>query len=173
MITKVLTLLLLSLVAHAEVRNPNVFIGEVINGATNGAPLSAGTTGLLASGISNTEVSATGATTTTSASDGVMNTMTVTPVAGTYLVLFSTWCSHSTGNATITFSIYNNGVQKTDSVRTIIPFNGGVGANTQDIEAVINGVVTATGAGAVTIQWKTSAGTATCTQRTMNLVRLQ
>jgi hypothetical protein len=126
-----------------------------------------------------TEVSATGATTQTSgAGTTVMNTMTITPAPGDYLVLFSTWCSHSTASATITFSIFNNAVQKTDSVRTIIPFppgGGGIGgtaAATINLVATIEGVVTVT-TGAVDIRWATSSNTATCTQRTLDLVRLK
>jgi len=104
--------------------------------------------------------------------------MTITPTPGDYLVRFSTWCSHSTASATINFSIYNNGVQKTDSVRTIRPFppgggaTGGTAAATINVEAKINGIVTVT-TGAVAIEWNTSAATATCTQRTLDLVRLK
>lgn len=154
------------------IRNPSAFIGEIVSGATDGAPLSVSATGKLASGISSTEVSATANTTTTSATDAVMNTMTITPVAGTYLVLFSSWLTHSNGNDTVTISVYVGGVQKTDSVRTTIPFVGALSAITQDIGVTTNGIVTVNGSQAIAIEWSTNGGTATAHQRTLDIIRL-
>lgn len=159
--------------ALADVRNPSVFVGEVVNGATAGAPLITSATGKVASGISFLEVTATAVVTTTSTADVLMTTMTETPAAGTWLVNFSTWCSHSNGNDTITMSLYFNGTQKTDSVRTLIPFDGAVGAITQDMPVSINAIVAANGTNPVQIEWHTNGGTATCTQRTLDMVRIQ
>lgn len=154
------------------VNNPVAFIGEQILGATVGSPLSTDANGKLASGIANSEFTATATTTTTSASDAIINSMTATPVAGTYLVLFSAWFSHSAAGATINVSIYSGGSQKTDSVRTVIPNGGGVGYTAQDIPLSTQGIVTVNGSQVVSIEWNTSASTATCHQRTMNLIRL-
>ena len=121
------------------------------------------------------EATATGATTTTSGTDGVMNSMTITPPAGTYIVIFSTWCSHSTNGATVTISIYNNGTQDTGSLVTILPrvtSSAGTPA-TFDLPVGIISVEVATGSDAIAIEWSTSSGTATCTNRTLDLVRLQ
>jgi hypothetical protein len=123
--------------------------------------------------IGNSEVSATSNDTTTSSSDAVLNSMTITPIAGTYLVIFSSWVSQSTANTTVTFSIYVDSTQKADSVRTAIPFGGAIlGLSTQDIPVAINGVVTVDGTQAISIKWKTSGGTATAHQRTMNILRI-
>lgn len=165
-------LLLTPSIASADLKNPLVFIGEVANGAVAGAPLKVDTAGKLSSGISFTEVSATANVTTTSATDVLMTTMTATPAAGTYLVLFSTWCIHSNGNATISVSFYNNGAQVTNTAMTLIPFVGALSAITQDMPLSINAVLVATGAGAIQVEWHTSTGTATCHQRTMDFVRL-
>lgn len=150
----------------------NIFLGEVASGLTTGAPLSVSSTGKIASGISFTEVSDTANVTTTSATDVVMTTMTNTPIAGTYLVNFSTWCIHSNGNATISISLYFNGSQKTSTAMTVIPFVGALSAITQDIPVSINTIVAANGTNPIAIEWHTSTGTATCHQRTMDLVRL-
>lgn len=169
--TALLALLCISTLAHARIENPVAFIGQSVLGATAGAPLAVDTNGQLVSGLTSSETSATGAITTTSTTDVVMTSMTTTPAAGTYLVLFSTYCTHSNTNQTITASIYNNAVLKTDSVRTVTPFPGGVGPATLNMVLATQGIVVATGA-AIDIRWKTSANTATCTQRTLNLVRL-
>jgi hypothetical protein len=152
----------------------NIFSGEVASNLTVGAPLVVSSTGKVTTGINYTEVSATSATTTTSASDGVMTTMTTTPgIVGTYFVAFSATCINNTGTQTVTFSIYNNGVQKTDSVRVFMPGNGALSSISQNLSVSTNGIVTTTVAGAVAIEWHVSGGTGTCTQRTLNLVRLQ
>lgn len=155
-----------------SIHNPVLFIGEAVLGGTHGAPLSTGSTGLLASGITTSENSFSSNITTTSATDVLMTGMTTTPVAGTYLVIFSTWLTHSNGNATITVSIYSGGSQKADSIRVAIPFNGSVGSITQDIPLATNGIVTVNGSQAVAIEWHTSTGTATAHNGTLNLIRV-
>lgn len=123
--------------------------------------------------ISNTEVSSSSNDTTTSSTDAVLDSMTITPAAGTYLVLFNSWVTHSTANATATFSIYKDSTQKTDSIRTLIPFGGAIlGLSTQDIAVSISGVVTVNGSEAISIKWKTSGGTATAHHRTMNILQV-
>lgn len=176
MIRLVLALLFLSLTAEARIDNPRMFIGEKIFNATVGAPLSADANGQLVSGTSNTEVSATANTTTTSTTDVLLNAMTITPVAGTYMVLFSTSMSASTGNQTTQFSIYVGGVQKADSVRLSNPGNAtgllGLTFTPGEEVAGTQGVVTVNGSQAIAIEYHTSAGTATVHQRTLNIIRL-
>lgn len=154
------------------IQNPVAFIGEFVLGATDGAPLIADANGQLASGINAIEVSATADTTTTSNTPATLNTMSITASAGTYLVVFSASTTSNGTNCTQTFALYNNGTIKSDSSRTIQPYDGGTLAAATAVGAVaINALVTVT-AGAVEIRWSTSGGTATCHQRTMNLVRL-
>ena len=157
------------------IKNPLVFIGQKIFGLANpGAPLSSDANGLLASGIYNTEVSATANATTTSSSDAVLTGMTITPPAGTYLVVFSTWVTHSTANSVATFSLYVDTTQKADSIRSVIPLGGVViGLSAIDIPVAINGLVSVNGSQAIAVKWNTTGGgTATAHQRTMNIVKL-
>lgn len=120
----------------------------------------------------STEVIATSNGTTTSTTFTTMTTMTATPAAGTYLVMFSGTISSSAGGATVSIAIYNGTTQKADSVRTCIPFtSAALGVDTPMVMST-QGFVTAAGGVAVTIQWHTTSGTATVGPRTMNLVRI-
>lgn len=149
-----------------------MFIGEAVLGATNSAPLSADSNGQLISGITATEVGFSANITTTSTSDVLLTGMTITPVAGTYMVWFSTWLTHSNGNDTITMSIYSGGVQKADSIRVAIPFVGALSAITQDMPLATHGLVTVNGSQAITLEWHTNAGTATAHNGTLNILRV-
>lgn len=152
--------------------NPIAFIGEVVFGSTPGVPLVADSNGQLASGLSAIEVSDTANATTTSATPSLLTTMTIIPNAGTYLVWFSASTTSNGTNCTQTFGLYNNGTLKADSSRTIQPYDGGTLAATTAIGAVaINAIVTVT-TGAVEIHWSTAGGTATCHQRTLNMLRI-
>jgi hypothetical protein len=119
-----------------------------------------------------TEVSATADTTTTSTTDVLMNTMTITPVAGTYLVSFSTTVDHSAQNVAVVISIYAGGTLKADSVRGPIPRTNAIGAISMSMMASTNGVVTVNGSQAIEIRWKTASGTATAHQRTLDILRV-
>lgn len=111
-------------------------------------------------------------TTTSTSSTNVMTGMTVTPAAGSYLVWFSAWLTHSNGNDTVNISILSGGVQKADSIRTCVPFCGAIGAVNDGIEVGTNGLVTVNGSQAIAIQWSTNAGTATAHSGTMNILRV-
>lgn len=153
--------------------NPSVFIGEAVSGSTVGAPLSADSSGNLISGISNTEVSATASATAGTGADALLTGMTITPVAGTYLVWFS--CdinSINAGNA-ISLSLYVGGTQKADSIRKVVPFCGGtLTSGSARCGVAINGLVTVNGSQAIEVRWSASAGTNTAAARTMNLLRV-
>lgn len=150
----------------------SLYIGKGVLGSTLGAPLSSDANGLLVSGISNTEASATADTTTTSTTDVLMNSMTLTPIAGTYLVMFSTTVEHSAQSVAVFISIYAGGTLKTDSVRGPVPRFNALGANSLSPMASTNGVVTVNGSQAIEIRWKTASGTATAHQRTLNILRV-
>lgn len=122
--------------------------------------------------LSATEVSATADTTTTSTTDVLINSMTITPVSGSYLVKFSSTVDHSNQNVAVVVSLYTGGVLKADSVRSTIPRTNAIGAITMSLCVAINGLVTVNGAQAIEIRWKTSAGTATAHQRTMDILRI-
>lgn len=123
-------------------------------------------------GLFNTETGFSSNITTTSASDVVLTGMTATPPGGTYLVVFSTWLTHSNGNATVTVSIYSGGVQSTATIRTTIPFTGAVGGANNGQGLGTNGIVTVNGAQAITLEWHTSTGTATAHNGTMDIIKI-
>lgn len=164
--------LLASSIAHAEVKNPVAFIGQAVLGATAGAPLSTDTNAQLVSGISNSEATATGTITTTSTTDVLMASMTLTPVSGTYLAMGSTCVDHSAQSVTVTVSLYVGGTLKADSARPTVPRFNGVGANTLSPCVATQGIVTVNGSQAIEIRWKVGSGTGTAYQRTLSIVRL-
>lgn len=158
--------------SHGEVKNPVAFIGQSVLGATTGAPLSTDTNSQLVSGITSTEVSATADTTTTSTTDVLINSMTITPVSGTYLAWFDTCVDHSAQSVAVVLSLYSGGSLKTDSVRAPVPRFNGIGANSLNPCVSINGKITVNGSQAIEARWKTASGTATAHQRTLNILRV-
>lgn len=156
-----------------SIHNPVAFIGEAVLGATIDAPLAVDANGLLVSGLSAIEVSSTSDATTTSNTAALLTTMTTTPVAGTYIVWFSASTQSNGTNCTATFALYVGGTIKSDSSRTIQPYDGGtLAAATATGAVAINAIVTVNGSQAVEIHWSTSGGTATCHQRTLDLLRV-
>lgn len=119
-----------------------------------------------------TEVSATVDATTTSTTDVLMTSMTITPIAGKYFVAFSGCVDHSNQSVAVVGSIYSGGSRKADSERSVVPRFNGVGANSLSPCMAINGVVTVNGSQAIEIRWKTASGTATVHTRTLDIVRV-
>lgn len=121
----------------------------------------------VASGIVNYNVVATATFTTTSTSDVLLTTMSVSPTAGTYAVWFTCSWSLSASSAISRFTIYNNGVAVTDSLRNIDSPGGGNTASfaSQTVISVAAGTT-------VDIRARTTAATLTVTNRNMLLIRL-
>lgn len=167
--------LFLSSLAMADVNNPVAFIGQAVLGSTAGAPLSAGATNLLASGISTSSVNATVSTTTTSTSDVLIGSMTLTPVAGTYFVNFSSSFEENNNNANIFFSIYSGGAQVTGTEVAVTPqIQGGVTPSlNMRLPGSVSAFATVNGAQAIEARWRVSAGTGTARQRILNIIRVQ
>lgn len=122
--------------------------------------------------LTTQEVSATADTTTTSATDVLINSMTITPAAGTYLAMFSSTVDHSAQSVAVVASLYSGGVLKTDSVRGVVPRFNGIGANTLSPCVATQGLVTVNGSQAIEARWKTASGTATAHQRTLTILRV-
>lgn len=123
--------------------------------------------------LTDGEVSATNQITAGTGSDALMSGMTFTPVAGSYLVWFSTDINSSTAGAVTSVSIFVGGVQKADSLRKVQPFDGGALSQLAGRGAVaINGKVTVNGSQAVEIRWSASNGTNRCSARTLNWLRV-
>lgn len=152
------------------IKNPSLFINEVVFGATAGAPLITGTNGLLASGLINNEQTS---TTATAVGTTATTLLTNTPVAGTYLVIASgnITASSAAGNVLSTY-LSVGGTQKADSVRQLEPTSTGAFAAFSYLNFAINGIVTVNGSQAIALIGISSAGTVTVTQRTMDLVRI-
>ncbi len=112
----------------------------------------------------STQASATGDTTTTSTSDVLVNSMTITPGAGDYHI----WFSGSVEAAATSYqyvSLYVNGVQLTHTERQIRT-EGSIPATSFPVAT--HASVTGVGAGqAIEVRWRTSASTATMHERTL------
>lgn len=119
------------------------------------------------------EVTDTNNATTTSGTDALLTTMTVTPVAGTYLCIFSTSIDNNAAGMAVSVSYYIGGTQKGASLVKSSVFDGGA-LSAGDARGVISltTIATVNGSQAVEIRWSTSSGTATCGSRTLDLVRI-
>jgi len=125
---------------------------------------------LPAATLTSSEATATGTITTTSASDTQMTSMTATPGAGTYLVLFSTSLSHSSASGATYVSIYANTSQVAASERRLTL------ADLKQIGQIVplatQAVVTVAAAQVIEVKWRTSTSTATAYQRTLTLLKI-
>lgn len=151
----------------------NIFSGEVASNLTVGAPLVVSSTGKVTTGLSTGEATATADTTTTSATDVLIGSMTLTPVSGTYLAIGSTCVDHSAQSVAVVVSLYSGGTLKTDSVRSPVPRFNGIGANSLTPCISTQALLTVNGSQAIEIRWKTASGTATAHQRTLTILRVQ
>lgn len=116
-------------------------------------------------------------TTTTSTTDVLMDSMTITPGAGTYFVEAGTTIQSSTSNALITITLYANGVAQPNSARTGMPrvdASGGLGGNANTVVTTsisTSGIVTVGAGQAIELRWRTQAGTASAFPRSITLIR--
>ncbi len=108
---------------------------------------------------------ATGDTTTTSATDVLLGGMTLTPGAGSYLIIFSSSTSVS-GNNDTAFSVYANGVQVAASE---VAVNRQASRVAVGCHALVVGLADAQ---AIEIRWRTTGGTVTAGNRTLTLLRV-
>lgn len=113
------------------------------------------------------EVNAAGAITTTSATDVVMTSMTLTPGVGTWQVVFSTDVFQSAATNSTFLSIYANAAQVTNSLRQV-----GVVSATTRMAVSVTGVATVAAGQAIDIRWRASAGTSTAGNRSLILIRV-
>lgn len=147
-----------------SIRNPVMFIGEKIFNAVAGAPLFADANGQLITGDPNTTfVSGTTNITTTSTTYVTVTGMTLSPAVGTYHV----WgrigsAAHTTNNAQVFLAIAVAGTAVTSTISMGIPFiQGGVTPSLAEPWPMVTfGEITITSGQAITLAWRTSAGTA-------------
>ena len=112
---------------------------------------------------------ATGDTTTTSATDVLANSMTLTPASGTYLVRFTGSVDHSSSNAVTEMSIYSGGAQVAASERR---FQRGAGQGNVASAFCCEAKVTVNGSQAIEGQWRTDGSTATMHERTLTILKV-
>lgn len=115
-----------------------------------------------------TSASATGSTTTTSATNAVISGMTITPASGRYLVLFSANTQSVTNTSVTEISVFNNAVQNTTTIRTnTYPSGAFLHISTISLELV-------NGSQAIDVRWRrvSGTGTPTMTNRQLILIRV-
>lgn len=108
-------------------------------------------------------------TTTTSSTPELANGMSLTPMAGTYLVKFSGSVKHNTSNEGVALSIYAGGTQVPESIRKFK--RGGTDGDITDPFYCI-AEVTVDGMEAIEGRWSTPSGTATMHQRQLLIERV-
>lgn len=113
------------------------------------------------------QASATASDTETSATDVLMDSMSITPGAGNYMAHFSATFDHDTTNESIFYSIYKNGVQIPHTERGFK--RGGSAGDIVGGLATVAYITGVTGGQAIEIRWRTTAGTATVFERTFVL----
>ena len=122
-------------------------------------------TGLAPASLAVSPATATGDTTETSLTDVLIDSMTVTPGAGTYTVWFASDMLHSANNEDTFFSLYANGVQVAASEIETQPDTG------IRIPVSVIGQATVAAAQDIEIRVRTTSGTATIGNRTMIAIR--
>lgn len=110
---------------------------------------------------------ATGDTTTTSGSDVLVDSMTLMPASGNYLVWFSGSVVSGSNGASISMSIYAAGSQLTASEEKYLRGNQAI-----HVPFCCVAKVTVNGSQAIEGRWKTTAGTATMHQRTLAILKV-
>jgi hypothetical protein len=144
-------------------------------GATNGQVLGYNTTSnqwgptTNSASISSSSASATGSTTTASASDAQIDSMTLTPGAGTYLVMFSTSVAHS-ATQSLYVSIYANGSKVNESECRLTVTDMKVQASVFPLST--QAVVTVAAGQVIEVKWRTTGATATAYQRILTLLKI-
>jgi hypothetical protein len=117
--------------------------------------------------LSSSTASATASTTTTSTTPVLLDSMTLTPAAGTYLVSFGTSTVNSGNGALRNFFILSVGGS------TIAATNRSTGVAGSSYSVVSIGYpVTVNGSQAIEIYWSVLAGTGTALERTLSIVKI-
>ena len=159
---------------HKKVRNSTVETDVAIVGSpTNGqVPTWNASTSQWnpATPISSLEATASASTTTSSTTDVRLNSMVLTPGAGTYLALFGSSLSQS-NSSSVYVSFYVNSALLASSQRQFTVTDGKVVNSVFPIciQAVLTNV---TDGQVVEVKWRATAATATAYNRTLTLVKI-
>lgn len=124
--------------------------------------------------ITNVQVTATASTTTaaTTGAPAVMSGMTITPAAGDYFAIFSTWTDHSNQVTPIQISLAIAGTQQTHTIREIENRTNAVGAQSLSGGASTHSILTVNGSQAIEGRWGTGGATATAYHRCLLLLKV-
>jgi hypothetical protein len=154
------------------VKGSTLFTGQaVLTSANSGAPL-VNNGGVLGFGLYSTEVNSSAAI-AVSTTLGVIGSATVTPVAGTYLVIANgniTACS-AAGNI-LTFQLYVGGTAQADTKRQVMPQSTAAFSVFQNANIGFSKIVTVNGSQAIALEAQSSAGTVTVTGLNFDVVRI-
>lgn len=102
-------------------------------------------------------VSASGVLSTTSLTDIIMTSMTITPGAGTYLAIFNGTVSQLSAGQDTFVSVYANGVQNAASEVSFLP--NASPASSSSIPTTTIARATVAAAQAIDVRWRVSGGT--------------
>lgn len=120
-------------------------------------------------GLVYVEAQATSDTTTSSSTYSLLSGMTLTPLAGTYIAIFS--CSSSAsvllGAPTVNFALFINGTKVERAERS-----SSSGRNSDFGTPTFNTLITVNGTDVVEVRWNTSSGTANCLECTLTLLKV-
>jgi hypothetical protein len=118
-------------------------------------------------GADATQASATADTTTTSSTWGQVDSMAITPGAGSYNVWFTGSIEGTNAGSVQQVALYVNGVQVAHTIRDFL-VEGSLTDTLQSFPVALHAYVTGVGAAEVIdVQWRTTAGTATMHERTL------
>jgi hypothetical protein len=114
-------------------------------------------------------VEATADTTTASATDVTVDSMTITPMAGTYKVTFVGSVDHTSNNSSIFLSIFGSGVKASGSERR---FKRGSGQGDVTVPFACRAKITVDGTQNIEGCWRTDSSTATMHERQLSIERV-
>ena len=121
--------------------------------------------------ITDYGATATTSTSTTSSTYQVINSMTLTPASGTYLVTFSSSADGSSGMGQYDYSIFLGGTEQTHSTRNLL-YTAGTHVAGARLTMHSQAIVTANGSQAIDVRFKASSGTFNVYARNMYLIKL-
>jgi hypothetical protein len=117
--------------------------------------------------VTSQEATATADDTTTSATDALMNSMTLTPAAGTYWVLWHGSIVNSANGAERTWvSLYLGGSQVSATERSIGTAGGAYAPS------MTGAVLTVNGSQAIELRWRVAGGTSTVHSRRLSILKI-
>lgn len=163
-------------ISQGRVENPLIFIGELVKGGVNGAPLITDLNGKVAQGILRGEVDVDGSINCTT-TDAVVTGVTIAGAslagAGTYEITMSGDVNSPTGGLVATLHFETNGATTAHGQIKIQPFAGGtLTSGSQRMGYAKTMQVSLDGTNPLSVFCQTSTGTATVANSVLTFKRL-